>query len=284
MAQWTKTDEADGSPIWSAPKKSPTRAEANLFFGNTTADAYVTGATVGSYGVSKTEINQLVYHIVSASLGDAGDYAYDVADVLTVANTLAGDGNVHVEANLTVLTLEVGDVLVADPGGDYANGDTLTFTSNGTFSIDPVFTVTTGAADTNVASLAITSGGSATVAPTLDGLVLENLVVANSDANGCTCNVQMQILDLEVTVPGVYTNSPNVSANPVTGGTGSGGEIVLNLSSGMSDGKIAGTPGWVKRTVGTGGRAGRIQCETLVAVSSMTGDAEDVAFPEFPDE
>ena len=38
--------------------------------------------------------------------------------------------------------------------------------------------------------------------------------------------------------------------------------------------------GWVKRTVGTGGRAGRVHYETLVAASSITGDAEDIITPE----
>lgn len=35
--------------------------------------------------------------------------------------------------------------------------------------------------------------------------------------------------------------------------------------------------GWVLRTEGTGGRAGRVQFETLVAMGSMTGDAADDA-------
>ena len=39
--------------------------------------------------------------------------------------------------------------------------------------------------------------------------------------------------------------------------------------------------GWVKRTVGTGGRAGRVQYETLVAMSSITGDAaDDLVLPD----
>ena len=33
--------------------------------------------------------------------------------------------------------------------------------------------------------------------------------------------------------------------------------------------------GWVKRTAGTGGRSGRVFYETLVASSSITGDADD---------
>jgi hypothetical protein len=39
--------------------------------------------------------------------------------------------------------------------------------------------------------------------------------------------------------------------------------------------------GWIKRTVGTGARAGRVQFETLVAASSITGDAaDDAILPE----
>jgi hypothetical protein len=39
--------------------------------------------------------------------------------------------------------------------------------------------------------------------------------------------------------------------------------------------------GWVLRTEGSGGRAGRVQMETLVAMRSITGDAEDAVFPDF---
>lgn len=39
--------------------------------------------------------------------------------------------------------------------------------------------------------------------------------------------------------------------------------------------------GWVNRVVGSGGRAGRVQMETLVAMGSMTGDAEDTVVPDF---
>jgi len=39
--------------------------------------------------------------------------------------------------------------------------------------------------------------------------------------------------------------------------------------------------GWVLRTEGTGGRAGRVQTEVLVAMSTITGDAEDGVFEDF---
>ena len=49
----------------------------------------------------------------------------------------------------------------------------------------------------------------------------------------------------------------------------------------LGDGAVGGSQhaGWVRRTVGTGGRAGRVQYETLVAMGSITGDqSDDIAF------
>ena len=39
--------------------------------------------------------------------------------------------------------------------------------------------------------------------------------------------------------------------------------------------------GWVLRTVGTGGRAGRVFQETLVAMNSITGDGDDEGYPDY---
>ncbi len=363
MAQWTKTDEAAGSPIWSAQQfgKAPTRAEANLLFGNTTADSYA-NATIGMYGVADTEINQLVFHVLSATPSDTGDVDYVVGDFLLVANTGTGDGNTHVEANLEILTVEAntmtlngrgtggsyvaGEILtlangvstvamtanidstevrtvaVNDGGTGYANADTVTVNQDAVMTTDAVFTVTTGAADTIVASLVRTTNGVFTTNPSLltaanvtvisssgSGLLVDLTMMVESlsavenrgsytveptltaatttttpgDGTGATADATMRMLGLGVTVEGVYTGVVNSTANPVTGGTGTGAEIALTLSNGESDGKIAGAPGWVVRTVGTGGRAGRIQAECLVAIGDMQGDDEDVVFPEFPD-
>ena len=55
---------------------------------------------------------------------------------------------------------------------------------------------------------------------------------------------------------------------------------------GVDTNETAATPavthaGWVVKTEGQGGRAGRVTYETLVAMGSMTGDAEDSAFPDY---
>ncbi len=285
MAQWTKVDEADGSPIWAASqlKQPPTRVAANLLYGNSTADAYTSGQTVGAYGLNKTEINQVHFHIISATPVDFGDDAYVVGDFLLVANTLAGDGNVHVEANLSVVTVEMSTVGVGASGGTgYANGDTVSV-DTGTSSVGMVIDVETGAADTIATVLTIGNRGSYTVEPTLSDAATSFII---GSGTGLVVDLTMRMLDLAIVVPGVYTLSPNTTDNPVTGGTGTGGEITLVMSEGDSDGKLAGNPGWILRTVGTGGRAGRVTAECLVAVSSMEGDTDgdDTILPEFPDQ
>ena len=70
-------------------------------------------------------------------------------------------------------------------------------------------------------------------------------------------------------------NSAEMFANTTTMGV----FAVTPGEANALDGKVAHS-GWILRTVGTGGRAGRIQYETLVAMSSITGDSEDVATPD----
>lgn len=52
--------------------------------------------------------------------------------------------------------------------------------------------------------------------------------------------------------------------------------------SAANTGSAGAHAGWVKRTVGTGGRAGRVFTETLVAMSSISGGAseEDTVYPD----
>lgn len=57
MPLWNATDANSGSPIFtpSQVNLAPTRANANLMFGNTTAGILVTNAAIGVFGVSAGE-------------------------------------------------------------------------------------------------------------------------------------------------------------------------------------------------------------------------------------
>ena len=70
------------------------------------------------------------------------------------------------------------------------------------------------------------------------------------------------------------------SAHSFTGATASVTAVRGLGDSGDTDSREVAHIGWVKKTVGTGGRAGRVHYETLVAASSISGDAEDIATPD----
>lgn len=57
MAQWGNTDDAANSVLWGVSQlnKTANSANRNALFGNTTADAFVTGETIGQYGVDTQE-------------------------------------------------------------------------------------------------------------------------------------------------------------------------------------------------------------------------------------
>lgn len=57
MAQWGNTDDAANSVLWAASQlnKPANTTNQTALFGNTTADAFVTGATIGQYGVGVQE-------------------------------------------------------------------------------------------------------------------------------------------------------------------------------------------------------------------------------------
>ena len=79
-----------------------------------------------------------------------------------------------------------------------------------------------------------------------------------------------------VTLTGIgvgYDSVPTADGN-----SGGNGDASITVSLGEGSQNVAHT-GWNKRTVGTGGRAGRVFWETLVA-GGMSGDAEDIVAPD----
>lgn len=54
MAQWGSLDQANNSVLWGVTtyKQRANTVNRDAFFHNTTPDAYVTGITVGQYGIT----------------------------------------------------------------------------------------------------------------------------------------------------------------------------------------------------------------------------------------
>lgn len=275
MAQWGSSDASTNAVLWAPAKynKAPNTANRDALYLNATADAWVTGQTIGMYGVDTNEIAVGGQSLGSVALSNNGTTgSYEPAETLTLDETGATSTTA---ATLEVVTTQVRTATVNAAGGGYANDDTVTtVTGTGTGAI---FTITTGASDTNVASVAITNAGSYNTNPDLANSETANVT---GDGTGLTLDLEMDIETVTVSNPGAYTVAPTTTTDNELAGSASGNGATANLTfSTGGSGTIAHT-GWVVRTVGSGGRAGRIQTEVLVAGGIITDASDDDVFPD----
>jgi hypothetical protein len=98
-------------------------------------------------------------------------------------------------------------------------------------------------------------------------------------ATGLTANafqVSTSLGGSAVTISGTGNNAQYFELQ----GTSDAATAVASLGAGSGTFGPA-HAGWVRRTVGTGGRAGRVQYEVLVASGSINADApDDLVFPD----
>lgn len=279
-----RTDAASNSVIMAPAQfgKAPTTTNRDALYQNTTADAFVTNETIGMYAISEEEMNfASVLGLQSATPNNAGSGgSYVPGDTFTLANT---DGVAFVDAVINVYSTKVRTVTAtAASGTDYANGDTVTC-NTGTMTTNAVFTVTTGTANTSIASLTLTTNGVFTTNPTLNASPLRTLT---GNGSGGTANLTMGIVSVTVSNSGTYTTAPgNVTAHAPaanTSATGTGATFSLTFANREPEAKRAGMTGWAIRRQGTGGRAGRVSYELLVATGgAMTNStADDTYLPQ----
>lgn len=97
MAQWGNTDDAANSVLWGPATVNLPANTANRdnLFNNTTSDAFVTGQTVGVYGVSADEaqVSGLGVHTgwVKVTEGSGGRSGRVQAEVLVAMKAISGD-------------------------------------------------------------------------------------------------------------------------------------------------------------------------------------------------
>lgn len=135
MAQWGNTDDAANSVLWAAAQlKLPANTgNQTALFGNTTADAFITGATIGQYGVAEGE--------AQAARAGANTKAAHAGWVLRTVGSGNRAGRVHNEVLVAMGTI-TGDaedvrfpdykiLITAQPSsatGDISNNDIVAFT------------------------------------------------------------------------------------------------------------------------------------------------------------
>ena len=221
---------------------------------------------------------KLASNLTNAQAGTALDMTGGSSNVGNNSQTLTGD---TAAATATVSGGVVTGITVTDVGSDYQSTPSVTVEV-------PKMTIPTSAvnASSNVITFAghgLTDGDQITYNQVGGGTLMTNVT------NGQTVFVRDKTDDtfkIAATEGGtainIGTGHNAQTFTIVTGATQSTATASLGLGN---DGDTNTTEishvGWVKKTVGTGGRAGRVQYETLVAASSISGDAsDDIALPD----
>ena len=288
MSSWGNNDNAANAPYWAvetvvstnAPTASaPTAANVALLYGNTQFQAYTQGMTVGLFMVDAAETTAGGDNVVDISLSNQGA-GYVEAPTITIASS---GGAYSASATASIAAGKVSNITVANTGVGYTSTPAVTINV-------PVLTVPTAtviaANDTimytshgqaNGAALIFNWGGSANITGLLNGTTY---FAAPLDANR---------FQLSTTA----ANAANAVVINITstGETGQYFTIVdatrataiasRGLSQSQGGAEHATHTGWNIKTVGSGGRAGRVQYETLVAISEVKGDgSDDISLPD----
>ena len=276
MAQWGNTDDAANSVLWAttAVNLTPNTTNQTALFGNTTVGAFIAGEAVGQFGLDATEIrvsgNAAVqqYIITNAGSGYAANATVSVANTTGGANTLA--------ANSTVATGRVTAVTANATISGYTSAPAVTIAAPAaqSFNANSAVTNATDAIAITTANSIFLAGDQVTYTVATGNTALTNLVsgtayfikTSNSTAVTLTDVPNGDTIDL--------TKGLTETGHSLTGQTATA--VAVLTETGYTKG--AAHTGWVLRTVGTGGRAGRVQYETLVAMGgTFSTDASDDA-------
>jgi len=259
MSLWTNVDESAGAPVYK-PVAGVDKTGTELY-GNTTQDVFVTGKAIGVFGVSPNE---------TVGTGNVGTLTIAASGSgLTARPTLTSTGDNTTQAT-AVANAKVVAATITAPGTGYAVGNT--FTATGGTGTSAVLTINTVDGNGNVTAVSITTVGDYTAVPTLT----DNPFTSNTGSGtGFTANLSLGVGSTLITAAGEGYNQETVGVT--VGGAGGTGAVVNATLTGQEGTNNGGHAGWNIRTEGSGGRAGRVQYETIVAMGSMTGDGDDDA-------
>lgn len=268
MSLWSNSDANTSAPKYAVASGLGVSANGFTTYGNTTTDAFVTGIALGTFGVSPDETVG-TGNVATFTVQNAGDGATGLPAVtVTGANTTQATATVNVK---------VTSVTIIAAGTGYAVGNTV-FVNAGANTTHGLLTVSSVNANGNVTDLTITTAGKYS---TVIAASVNNTTFLSNTASGTglTANIRFGIESVTVNAAGEDYNQSTVGAT-VSGNNISSAAVTVNLDGNDASNKGA-HAGWVLRKAGTGGRAGRVQVETLVAMGSMTGDgADDTQFGE----
>lgn len=273
----------DGANAHYGNTSAGSRANVDVaMFENTTLNAFIPGAAVGVYGVDATEMGFTtgstngIYRVTSGGSGYGANAVVTLTFANGVSNVSAANSTVNTTSNAGRVTALTSNVTIAN----IATIPALTIAAPAAINITANSTGFSNTTDTLVVSTANSKWqvgdrlyysvptGNTPIAP-LTGNTYYYVSFANTTRialSATSGGANVDITDARVTASG--------ETHTIQGDTATG----LLIPSGA---KIGGVPhaGWVVRTEGTGGRAGRVQYEVLVAMGSLGAQSAGFGTP-----
>jgi hypothetical protein len=278
MPLWGNTDDAANSVI-SAPalfNQAPTRANANLLYGNSTLSGVVSGEIIGMYAVDNTEMGATGGRVVEGIITFAGSGYGANATVAFSSNNTGSSAAANATAEATG---RISAINISTQGTGY--------------STSPVITIAAPAAQTFAGNTSAVTVGNTTNtgwislgtnrAFFVNNDIVTYLVAASNTAIGGLTNnttyavstINSTAIQLLVNVGGAAVNLTTAETSSQAGHSFTGETATGAVSIGGTKVKGVAHSGWNIRTVGTGGRAGRVQYETIVAMNITTDGSDD---------
>lgn len=275
LVKGDQVSRVDGANAHFGNTSPGTRALVDsTMFGNTTMDAFIPGMAVGVFGVDTTEMGVSGGPIAETYVTSGGSgYIANAVVTLTFANGVTNAVAVNSTAGSTGTNAgRITALNINAAGSGYTTNPTVTVSApgliifNGNTSVTPNSSIGAFVAYASANSYLqvndkVVYAGNATSSPVT---LVDQRAYYISFANSSGFKVSDSPGSANINF--AKASGDNTTANGATfqGETATGYVVV-----GGTHGKGVAHAGWVVRREGSGGRAGRVQYETLVAMGSL---------------
>lgn len=221
------------------------------------------------FGVDTTEMAVANASVIQYIITNPGS-GYSANATVTVG----GNATANAQAGATGRIAAVNVVL---PGNSYSTSPAVTIAA-------PSAVVFNGNTNVSGATIAISTANSKFLVG--DQVVYAGNTLSTPGGLVDTATYYIAFSNTSVVTLAAQPGGANIALTKAAGdGTTAGGATLTGeraTAAAVLSGAKAGAAhaGWVRRIVGTGGRAGRVQEETLVAMGSIAGDLEDTVMKD----
>ena len=246
------------------------------------------GTLADATAVFVIRIDENTFKIASSLSNAQSGTALDITNDGNDNNSFVGD---TATATATISGGKVTGITITGVGSDYQSAPTITVAApSGTGSLNLTSSSVLIVADDEIVvpaafyavietgeAVTYAQGGSGAQADLTDGTVYYLIKSATANKISLATSAENAVAGTKIDLTAVASGG---TAHSFTGGTATATATLGLGADGDDNRRDMAHIGWVKKTVGTGGRAGRVHYETLVAASSISGDAEDIATPD----